>query len=158
VAGRLDQAIEQYRQAIQIDPKYANARNNLGSVLLAQGKRDEALGEYREVVRLQPQSAAGLENVAWALATGPHPSPRDIADAVDAAERAVSLTGRRDARALDVLAAAYAAAGDFDRAQDAAAAALRLLPAEPLNTEIRQRLDLYRQRRPYIAPDPFTKH
>ena len=91
------------------------------------------------------------------LATGPHPSPRDIGDAVDAAERAVNLTGRRDARALDVLAAAYAAAGDFQRAQDVAATALRLLPAEPLAAEIRQRLDLYRQRRRYIAPDPFTQ-
>jgi Flp pilus assembly protein TadD len=152
VAGRLDQAVEQYRQAIQIDPKYANAHNNLGGVLLAQGKRDEALREYREVVRLQPQSASGLENVSWALATGPNPSPRDVGDAVDAAERVAGLTGRRDARALDVLAAAYAAAGEFDRAQDAAAAALRLLPAEPLAAEIRQRLDLYRQRRPYVAP------
>ena len=72
-------------------------------------------------------------------------------------ERAVNLTGQRDARALDVLAAAYAAAGDFDRAQDLAANALRLLPAEPLAAEIRQRLDLYRQRRPYIAPNPVTK-
>jgi len=157
VAGRLDQAVEQYRQAIQIDPRYANAHNNLGGVLLAQGKRDEALGEYREVVRLQPQSASGLDNVAWVLATGPNPSPRDVGDAVDAAERVVSLTRRRDARALDVLAAAYAAAGEFDRAQDAAAAALRLLPAEPLAGEIRQRLDLYRQRRRYIAGEPVTR-
>jgi len=156
-AGRLDQAVEQYRQAIQIDPKYASAHNNLGGVLLAQGKRDEALGEYREVARLRPRSASGLENFSWVLATGPHPSPRDIDEAVDAAERAVGLTARRDARGLDVLAAAYAAAGEFDRAQAAAAAALRLLPAEPLATEIRQRLDLYRQRRPYVAPDPFTR-
>jgi hypothetical protein len=152
VAGRLDQAVEQYQQAIQIDPKYANAHNNLGGVLLAQGKRGEALGEYREVVRLQPQSASGLANVSWVLATGPNPSSRDVVEAVDAAERAVDLVGRRDARGLDVLAAAYAAAGEFDRAQEIAAAALRLLPAEPLATEIRKRLDLYRQRRRYIAP------
>ncbi len=147
VAGRLEEAVQQYRQALQIDPKYANAHNNLGSIFLAQGKRDEALREYRETVRLQPQSASGLENLSWALATAPNPSPRDVADALDAAERAAGLTARRDARALDVLAAAYAAAGDFDRAQNAAAAALRLLPAEPLATEIRQRLELYRQRR-----------
>jgi tetratricopeptide (TPR) repeat protein/mono/diheme cytochrome c family protein len=153
-AGRLDQAAEQYRLAIQIDPKYASSHNNLGGVLLAQGNRDEALREYREAVRLQPRSASGLTNLSWVLATGPHPSPRDISEAVDAAGRAARLTGPRDARTLDVLAAAYAAAGEFDRALDAAAAALRLLPAEPLASEIRQRLDLYRQRRPYTAPDP----
>ena len=157
-AGRLDQAAEQYRQAIQIDPKYANAHNNLGGVLLAQGKRDEALAAYREAVRLRPQSASGLENLAWVLATGSRPSPREIGEAVDTAERVVGLTGRRDARGLDVLAAAYAAAGDFDRAQDAATEALRLLPAaESLAAGIRQRLDLYRQRRRYIAPDPATR-
>jgi superkiller protein 3 len=152
VAGQLDRAVEQYRQAIQIDPKYANAHNNLGSVLLAQGKRDEALREYREVVRLQPQFSSGLANLSWVLATTSNPSSGDVADAINAAERAADLTGHRDARALDVLAAAYAAAGEFDRAQNAAAAAKRLMPAEPLATEIRQRLDLYRQQRRYIAP------
>ena len=157
-AGRLGQAAEQYRQAIQIDPKYANAHNNLGGVLLAQGKRDEALAAYREAVRLRPQSAPGLENLAWVLATGSRPSPREIGEAVDTAERVVGLTGRRNARGLDVLAAAYAAAGDFERAQNAAAAALRLLSAaEPLVTDIRQRLELYRQRRRYIAPDPTKR-
>jgi len=157
-AGRLDQAVEQYRQAIQIDPKYANAHNNLGGVLLAQGKRDEALAAYREAVRLRPQSASGLENLAWVLATGFRPSPREIGEAVDTAERVVGLTRRRDARGLDVLAAAYAAAGDFERAQNAATAALRLLSAaEPLVTDIRQRLELYRQRRRYIAPDPTKR-
>jgi len=155
-SGRLGEAVEQLRRAIGIDPKYANAHNNLGSVLLAQGKRDEALREYREAIRLRPQSASGLQNYAWILVTGRNPSPREIEDAVDAAQRAVGLTARRDARAFDVLAAAYAAASEFDRAQDAAAAALRLVPAEPLVSEIRQRLDLYRQRRRYVAPDPFA--
>src|SRR5262249_16585670 len=120
-------------------------------------KRDEALREYREALRLRPQSASGLQNYAWALATGRNPSLRDIDEAVDAAGRAAGLTGRRDARCLDVLAAAYAAAAEFDRAQDAAAAALRLMPDEPLATEIRRRLDLYRQRRRYIAPDPTKR-
>ena len=149
VVGRFDEAMEEYRQAIHIDPKYAGAHNNLGSVLLALGKRDEALREYREAIRLQPQFVSALMNLSWGLATDPNPSSRDAGDAIDDAERAVRLTGNRDPRALDVLAAAHAAAGEFDRAEDAATAALRLLPPEPLATEIRQRLDLYRQGRVY---------
>ncbi|MBZ5558536.1 MAG: tetratricopeptide repeat protein [Acidobacteriia bacterium] len=157
VAGRLDEAVYEYRQAIQIDASYANAHNNLGSVLLSQGKTAEAAREFREVIRLQPQSASGLANLAWVLATASRPADRDATQAVDLAERVVDLTGRRDARALDVLAAAYASAGRFDRAQDAASAALRLLPAEPLASEIRQRQDLYRQGRPYVAQDPQSR-
>jgi Flp pilus assembly protein TadD len=157
VAGRLDEAVYEYRQAIQIDPSYANAHNNLGSVLLSQGKTAEAAREFREAVRLQPQSASGLANLAWVLATAPRAAERDPGQAVDVAERVVDLTGRRDARALDVLAAAYASAGRFDRAQDAVGAALRLMPTEPLASEIRQRQDLYRQGRPYVAQDPQSR-
>jgi Flp pilus assembly protein TadD len=157
VAGRLDEAVYEYRQAIQIDPSYGNAHNNLGSVLLSQGKTAEASREFRETVRLQPQSASGLANLAWVLATAPRPADRDAGQAVDLAERVVDLTGRRDARALDVLAAAYASGRRFDRAQEAAASALRLMPAEPLASEIRQRQDLYRQGRPYVAPDPGSR-
>ncbi len=157
VAGRLDEAVYEYRQAIQIDPSYANAHNNLGSVLMTQGKTAEAAREFRDAVRLQPQSASGLANLAWVLATAPRSADRDSAQAIDLAERVVDLTGRRDARALDVLAAAYASAGRFDRAQDAVGAALRLMPTEPLASEIRQRQDLYRQGRPYVAPDPQSR-
>jgi hypothetical protein len=31
------------------------------------------------------------------------------------------------------------------------------VPAEPLAAEIRQRLDLYREGRPYTAPDPGSR-
>ena len=157
VAGRLDEAVSEYRQAIQIDGGYANAHNNLGGVLLAQGKTGEAVREFRDAVRLQPQSASGLANLAWVLATAPQAADRHANEAVDLAMRVVDLTARRDARALDVLGAAYASAGQFDRAQEAASTALRLAPAEPLAAEIRRRQDLYRQGRPYVAPDPASR-
>lgn len=154
VAGRFDEAVFEYRQAIQIDPAYANAHNNLGGVLLAQGKTAEAIREFRDVVRMQPQNVSAMANLAWVLATAPEASQRDASQAIQLAERVVDLTGRRDARALDVLGAAYASTGLFDKARQAAAAALRLMPAEPMATEIRQRQDLYRLGRPYVAPDP----
>jgi tetratricopeptide (TPR) repeat protein len=59
----------------------------------------------------------------------------------------VTLTGRQDAAALDVLAAAYASAGDYDRAMAAAQSALNLNPANA--TQIAARRDLYKAHRPY---------
>ena len=58
---------KEYREALRIDPGYANAHNNLGNVLLAQGKHEEAIREFREVVRLQPDSEVARKNLEAAL-------------------------------------------------------------------------------------------
>jgi serine/threonine-protein kinase len=94
--------------------------------------------------------------LAWLLATDPNPRLRDSNEAVRLAERASRPPHPQDAAVLDVLAAAYAAAGQFDRAIATARAALSALPASAsqseLATSIRRRLDLYSAGRPYIAP------
>ena len=53
------------------------------------------------------------------------------------------LTQRHDANALDVLASALAASGAFERAVEAADAALALGPPAPLAAAIRERRSLY---------------
>jgi len=67
LAREFDAAIDEFQQAIRIDPGYANAHNNLGNVWLAQGKVEDAIREFREVVRLQPDSATAAANLAAAL-------------------------------------------------------------------------------------------
>ncbi|MBI4477046.1 MAG: tetratricopeptide repeat protein [Acidobacteria bacterium] len=63
------------------------------------------------------------------------------------------MTHHKDAAVLDVLAAAYAAAGRFDEAVATARAALALLPSQSeLATSIRHRLDLYTKGLPYPRP------
>ena len=63
------------------------------------------------------------------------------------AERAVALTSRKDAGALDALGAAQASNDDFDRAVDAADAALALNPAG--RNAIAARRNAYRQNRAF---------
>ena len=67
------------------------------------------------------------------------------------AERAAALTARRDANTLDVLAVAYAAAGDFDRAVRVADEALALNPPSALAELIRRQRQLFEKRIPFIA-------
>jgi tetratricopeptide (TPR) repeat protein len=96
-----------------------------------------------------------LSGIAWVLATHPDPTERKVDEAIRLAERAAELTGHKDVPALDSLAAAHAAAGEFDQAVTIAERALALATAnqaEELAAEIRERLELYRQATPYRAP------
>lgn len=50
--GRLDEAVEAYRQALSHEPSLSIARTELGLLLAAQGRPDDALALYREGVAL----------------------------------------------------------------------------------------------------------
>ena len=66
VQGRPDEAIAEYKKAIELDPKYATPHNNLGNVLSDQGKPDAAIAEYKKAIELDSKAAFphnGLGNV-----------------------------------------------------------------------------------------------
>ena len=150
--GRTSDALPHFREALRLDPGYAEAHFNLGSALNSQGRPQESIVELRRALVLKPDLAPALVQLAWLLASARDATLRDPDQAVRVAERAVNLTARRDANALDVLAAAQAAAGRFDAAVETAAAALALSPPDALAGAIRQRQELFRQKRPYVTP------
>ena len=152
VAGQLEEASRAYRRALSLDPDYAAAHNNLGSVLQVQGRGDEAIAHFRETVRLDAANVQGHRNLAWHLATAAASGPVEAQEAVRAGERAAQLTSHGDPQVLDALAAAYAAAGMFDRATTAAERALALTRDEAFAQAVRERLALYQKGRPYRAP------
>ncbi len=149
--GKLDEAISHYHQALHIKPDFAMAHYNLGRALAMKGRHNGAIKRFREAVRLEPNWSMPLTRAAWLLATHPDPNVHDASQAVELAERAAKLTRYQDARILDTLAAAYAAAGQFDRAVTTAQAALALASADQadeLANHIRKQLELYRQAKP----------
>ena len=153
--GRLDEAIGYYRRAVELEPDFADGHYNLANVLAAVGRWDEALQHYRRAAQLEPDWPKPLRGMAWAFATHPDPQVRDAAQAIQLAERAAALTEYRDAAVLDALAASYASAGQFDRAVETARRGLSLpsaAEADPLAREIRSRLELYQQGKPYRQP------
>jgi tetratricopeptide (TPR) repeat protein len=143
------EALPHFLEALRINPEYADAHYNIGNVYSLRGDWAGAVEHFRKVVRLEPDWAPGLSELAWLLATAPEERLHDARLAVRLAEHAADVTDKRDARVLDVLAAAYAAAGSFDRALATSDAALRLMPGDPQARDIRSRQALYQVQRAY---------
>ena len=155
VTGRFDEAAEQYRQALAIREDNVDAHSNLARVLWAEGKGSEAIEHFRRASELRPDATSPLAGLAWIRATAPDLSMRNPAEAVTLGERAVDLSGHRDPAIIDILAAAYASAGDFDRAASAAREALALASASgsrPLADQIAARLSMYLQHVAFVSP------
>jgi tetratricopeptide (TPR) repeat protein len=147
--GHSDTAISHFRDALMIDASSAGAHYNAGRALRRRGELTESVEHFQQALRASPDWTPALVNLAWLFATAPDDGLRRADEAVRLAERAAELTGNRDAAVLDVLAAAYAAAGQFNRAVDAAGAALRLVPQDANLSAIRLRRALYEQRVAY---------
>ena len=81
-----------------------------------QNQLAEAIYRYRRTLEIEPDRVGALLDLAWIIATAPNVELRVPAEGVRLAERAVGLTKGTNATALDTLAAAYAAAGQNDRA------------------------------------------
>ena len=82
----------------------------------------------------------------------PSKSPLGGAEPVRLAERCCELTGRRDARMLDTLGAAYAGVGQFDKAVQTARQAAyiaRNSQQSALADQIESRLALYSQHKTF---------
>ena len=62
-----EQALERYRQAIELDPQFTDAWNNLGVLLSETGQRDQALSAFRRALASDAQDARCLYNLADTL-------------------------------------------------------------------------------------------
>ena len=147
--GSSDDALQHFRDAVRLDPSNAEAHYNVGSLLRARGEFAAAGDQFRAALELKPDWIPAVASLAWLLATAPEAAIRDPDRALRFAERAAELTERRDASALDILAAAYASAGRFDEAVATCDLAFTLKPDAALERSIRTRQALYRQGLPY---------
>lgn len=96
-----------------------------------------------------------MTGLGWIRATAADARIRDVNEALRLAERAAARTERRDALALDALAAAYAAASRFDDATATASQAAARADASgsvALARDIRLRREQYARRLAYISP------
>ena len=108
------------------DPDHGPAHQNLGTGLWKQGKPEAALTHYREAFRCRPRSWQLANNLAWIHATHESQEIRNLPEAIRFAELACRLTARRQPAPLGTLAVAYAEAGRYEAARQAARQAIQL--------------------------------
>jgi tetratricopeptide (TPR) repeat protein len=56
--GRIDDALAQFQQCLDINPNYAEAHNNLGAMLLKKGRLGEAMAQFQKAVDIDPEHNA----------------------------------------------------------------------------------------------------
>ena len=124
--GRVAEGLAQLEKAAEISPRDPNVRLNLGNARLLSKDPAGALQALEQAMLLAPQEVAPLNNLAWLLSTLPDESLRDGKKAVELMTKAMELSPRPSVQTYRTLAAAQAAAGDFNSAIKTATQGLSL--------------------------------
>lgn len=125
--------------------------NSRGSYWWNKGNFDKAIADYEAAIRLDPKYLPPFFAFARLRATCPDAKHRNGQQAVEYATKACELTAWKDSRSLDTLAAAYAEAGDFDKAVEWQKKGMDLAPAV-WKADFETRLKLYQEKKPYREP------
>lgn len=152
--GHRDQAIAHLEKELEINPSSVEAHNDLGTAWLQEGRINAAIIQWQKTLELQPKNLNAHCYLAWIFATFPDDSIRNGTRAVALAERALQLSGERDPRIYQLLAAAYAESGLFSQAIEIAERGSGLAAGEgnlALANTLEANLDLYRRNIPLRA-------
>jgi tetratricopeptide (TPR) repeat protein len=123
--GWLDEAIKEFKKAIELDPESAHAHDNLATVYSEKKLYAQALEEYLTALRLEPDSATAHYNLACFLATHSHEM------AVEEYKQAIELDPEYPDAHLN-LGMTYADLDQRDEAKAEFKSAIELDPADPL--------------------------
>jgi protein O-mannosyl-transferase len=157
--GDVENALIHYQKLLQLQPDNIEVHNIVGTALVQQGRVREGVEEWQQVLAIQPDNGNALSNLAWILATSPDDSLRDGAKAVQLAEEALRISGRRIPIIFRTLAAAYAENGEFSKAIQIAQQGIELANSQGnsgLANELEGNISLYQEQHP--LRDPSLTH
>lgn len=146
--GRIDASIVHLERALALRPEYTDAHRNLAESYVARRQDARAVPHFRRVLEERPDHVAVLTHFALILAASPDDEVRNGTLALELAERAATLTSRRDVASLSVVAAALAELDRFDEAVVTLREAIAVSSNNPrLVAELSRRTTEYAARR-----------
>jgi Tfp pilus assembly protein PilF len=124
--GRLDEAMDQFREALRINPRFPDAHANLGLMLQKSGRIPEAIAEFEIALAVDPAMAGTHYNLGVALAQS-----RRNAEAMEQYRQTLALDPGY-INAYNNLGAELAEANRIPEAIEVFQAALRVAPDSPI--------------------------
>ena len=64
-SGKYEEAVDEFRKAIRLNPSHFESHNNLGFAFSRLGRYWEAVHEYKEAVRVHPDNAVARNNLGF---------------------------------------------------------------------------------------------
>jgi tetratricopeptide (TPR) repeat protein len=148
--GQFDKAISDLNECLRRNPKDAEALGMRGRCQGENGQFDAAVRDFDQAIRLGTTHAGTFRDFAWVRATCPVAAPRNGKQAVALATKACEMTEWKQPWCLETLAAAYAEAGEFDKAVKSEKQAMTMTGAgEHHLKEMQALLSLYERHQPY---------
>ncbi len=157
--GEVDKAFSDYNTAVGLNPDMNAAFDFRGEIFANRGDWSSAQADFSSAIahtRAGVNVSASLAHEAWLFATWPDASKRDGAKALALALKAIKLEKNVDNH--DVLAAAYAEAGQFDNAMLEESAAISRARGKDYERQLpgyKARLALYQANMPFHTQTPF---
>ena len=149
-AGELQMARSAFETSWRLRPS-STAAWQLANVAVQLNDIQQAIASYEDAIRMNPKLLYQANNLAWLLATTEQSGLRDGQRALEIAQEICSRE-EVDASSIDTLAAAYAAAGNYQAAWETAERASEVAIAEGNNelaARISARATLYKSGKPF---------
>lgn len=147
-AGRRDEALAYYQEAVRLEPGRAQYQNNLATALARAGQQDAAIAHYEAAIRIEPQFAEPYNNLGAVLL-----AQHRVDEAITNLSEAVRLDPA-NSEARNNLGSAFLSAGKPEDALAQYAIALRLNPANA-STHLNAGLALVKADKPEDAMVQF---
>ena len=155
--NHISEAIIEWNRVLEIQPGDSQTHGLLGIAFFRDNQYQQAVNHFALSLKYNPADWFARAQVAWLLATCPSNEVRNGTLAIEMAKPLLEGSKQESARAADILAAAYAEAGDYSNAVKYAEQALVLIARTPgmiqtqstSSNDVQIRLNGYKARQPY---------